>query len=104
MAKVTERGAIESMRLIVNDKMNTAIDIIKAEAHLTTPAKPSSTGNLLNSLTQEYSEEKMVGTVGYKGVEYAPYVEFGTKKMSPRRFLQKAIDNSKPRLDELFGG
>ena len=100
MAKVTERGAIESMKLIVNDKMNTAIDIIREEAHLTTPAE---SGDLLNSLTQEYSEEKMLGTVGYK-IEYAPYVEFGTKKMSPRRFLQKAIDNSKPRLDELFGG
>ena len=100
MAKVTERGAIESMRLIVNDKMNTAIDIIKAEAHLTTPVE---SGDLLNSLTQEYSEEKMLGTVGYKE-EYSGFLEWGTKKISPRRFLQKAIDNSKPRLDELFGG
>lgn len=48
------------------------------------------TGRLKGSITHGHDEESAyIGT----NVEYAPYVEFGTTKMSPRPFLRNAVAN-----------
>ena len=47
-------------------------------------------GNLRNSITHEYekkSHTEYIGTV----VNYAPYVEFGTRKMKAKPYLKPAI-------------
>ena len=52
---------------------------------------PVDTGNLRNSIThQQYDENtEVIGT----NVEYAPYVELGTVKMSAKPFLRPAAEN-----------
>lgn len=51
---------------------------------------PVDTGRLRNSITHFQSgEDEYIGTE----VEYAPYVELGTRKMSARPFLKPAAEN-----------
>lgn len=59
---------------------------------------PVDTGNLRSSINTQLSAKKkdrveaIVGT----NVEYAPFIEFGTRKMKPRAMFRKTIDeNSK---------
>lgn len=54
-------------------------------------ACPVDTGNLRNSITHqmEGSDTVVIGTA----VEYAPYVELGTRKMSARPFLGQALES-----------
>lgn len=57
---------------------------------------PVDTGNLRSSInTQLYAKksdrvEAVVGT----NVEYAPFVEFGTRRMKPRSMFRKTIDEN----------
>lgn len=49
------------------------------------------TGNLRNSITHDVgTDEVVIGT----NVEYAPYVELGTRKMKARPFLRNAISEN----------
>lgn len=52
---------------------------------------PVDTGNLRNSITHQRTgpKEEVIGS----NVEYAPYVELGTKKMKSRPFLRPAAEN-----------
>lgn len=48
----------------------------------------------------EAKEDKFIVVVG-SNVEYAPYVELGTKKMSPRAFLRRAFEKNKKLLERI---
>ena len=51
---------------------------------------PVDTGRLRNSISHARDgDEVVIGT----NVEYAPYVELGTRRMSPRPFLKPAAEN-----------
>ncbi len=50
---------------------------------------PVRTGNLRASLTKEVSKDDLYAVVGTK-VHYAPYIEYGTRKMAPRAYLRPA--------------
>ena len=52
---------------------------------------PVGTGNLQNSITHEPENERtmVVGT----NVEYAPFVELGTRKMRAQPYLRPALEN-----------
>ena len=53
-------------------------------------ACPVDTGNLQGSIDHEADDRRaVIGT----NVEYAPYVEMGTSKMSEQPFLRPAIEN-----------
>lgn len=60
---------------------------------------PVDTGNLRASI--HTTKGKLEDTVG-SGVEYAPYVEFGTYKMRAQPYMQPGADAAQQRLDE-FG-
>ena len=68
-----------------------ALEIIggKAESYAK-KACPVDTGRLRNSIThaQESEDTEVIGT----NVEYAPYVELGTSRMSARPFLRPAAE------------
>ena len=69
-----------------------ALEIIGGKAE--TYAKqlcPVDTGNLRNSITHKQFDEntEVIGT----NVEYAPYVELGTRKMRARPYLRPAAEN-----------
>ena len=69
-----------------------ALEIIGGKAE--TYAKqlcPVDTGNLRNSITHKQADEntEVIGT----SVEYAPYVELGTRKSKAQPYLRPAAEN-----------
>ena len=70
--------------------INVALEMIGIEAERYAKEYcPVDTGRLRNSIThtQGGKETEFIGS----NVEYAPYVEAGTSRQKPRRFLQRAI-------------
>ena len=69
--------------------LNTAAIMVEGSAVLRSPVK---TGNLRGSIShQVLTDHAKVGT----NVEYAPYVEYGTKHMSAQPYLRPALDENK---------
>lgn len=54
-------------------------------------AAPVRTGNLRNSIQTDVESDGLTAHVG-TAVEYAAYVEFGTRRMAPRPFLAPAAE------------
>lgn len=54
-------------------------------------APNTDTGALVNSIATEHKNGTPVSFVG-SGLDYAKYLEFGTKQMKPRPWLQPALD------------
>ena len=61
---------------------------------------PVDTGNLRSSINfkVESEDEARVGT----NVDYAPHVEFGTKKMSAQPYLRPALDNNRNQIEKMI--
>ena len=60
---------------------------------------PVDEGRLRDSITKEINEDyAIVGT----NVEYAPWIEYGTKKMSAQPFMRPAIDENKSKIKRMF--
>ena len=76
----------------------------------TSPSQPGEppgvdTGRLRASITHEIEEAlwDIIGRVG-TNVEYARYLELGTRKMSPRPYLRRAIEENKQELVNILSG
>lgn len=54
---------------------------------------PVDTGNLRNSITHQYSKKEQAEYIG-TAVEYAPYVELGTSRMTAQPYLKPALTNN----------
>lgn len=67
---------------------------IEARAKQVVPVR---TGNLKNSI-QTTMESDLTAVVG-TAVEYAPYVELGTRKMAPRPYLGPAAEAVRPSFE-----
>ena len=61
---------------------------------------PVKTGNLRGSINfkVDSADEARVGT----NVEYAPYVEYGTRKMAAQPYLRPALDNNKKQIENMI--
>ena len=83
----------DAFRAALDDAVERCLTILgmKAEGYAKkniTQMRAVDTGNLRNSITfQTQEKEVLIGT----NVEYAPYVELGTRKMRARPFLTRAI-------------
>lgn len=62
-------------------------------------------GRLRNSIRYRVTGKgvNLAGLVG-SGLEYAPYLEFGTSRMAPRRFLGPTIEREKGEVKDILGG
>lgn len=69
-----------------------AANDIKAQAQTMVPVD---TGNLKNSITVDAAPGAQRATVG-TAVEYAPYVEYGTRHMAAQAFLMPAANRVRP--------
>ena len=76
----------------------------------TSPSQPGEppgvdTGRLRNSITHEIEEAlwDIIGRVG-TNVEYGKWLELGTKDMSPRPYLRRAIEENKQELVNILVG
>jgi hypothetical protein len=54
-------------------------------------------GILIGSLTSKLDKGESKGYY-YTGVEYAPYMEFGTTTIAPRPFMNPAVDRVEPKF------
>lgn len=59
------------------------------------------TGNLLSSITHEVDADKLTVTIG-TAVEYAHFVELGTRKMQPHPYLRPALDEHIEDIKRIF--
>ena len=72
------------------EAINMALEMIGIEAERYAKEYcPVDTGRLRNSIThtQKGKATELIGS----NVEYAPYVEAGTSRMAPRKFLYRAV-------------
>lgn len=61
-------------------------------------APNTDTGRLVSSVVVEVQDDVYVGT----GLEYAPHLEFGTKNMQPRPFLNPALEQNRRKINKLI--
>jgi len=61
-------------------------------------APNTDTGRLVSSVVVEVQDDVYVGT----GVKYAPHLEFGTKNMQPRPFLNPALEQNRRKINKLI--
>jgi HK97 gp10 family phage protein len=82
--------------------MRTATLLVTRSARINAPVD---TGLLRASILpgSRSVRNKTVGIVG-SNVEYAPYQEFGTRFIKPRRFLRRALEQNTERIKRLLNG
>lgn len=103
-----QRDAQESMRDTQIDTTKTYYTHNKSKAH-----HPSAegfppavdTGTLRRSITYQVDEDKLEGEVGsvITNPPYGAYLELGTSRMKPRKWLQPAIDRNIGELKQMVG-
>lgn len=64
-------------------------------------APASDTGRLVNSIVSRVDETALVANIT-AGTEYAPYLEFGTRKMAARPFLNPALTNNRSKIVQVM--
>lgn len=87
----SERARSEARRAL-----NATVIVAEGEIKSATPVR---TGRLRSSITHEVRD--LTGVVG-TNVYYAPYVEFGTVKMAPRRMFAVGIERAWPRIQQIW--
>lgn len=94
---VLDRAALTE--LLTGDGGPIVADLVKRTIRVHNRAKqlcPVDTGNLRSSISFriEHVGATTVGVVG-TNVEYAPYVEYGTRRMAAQPFLRPALEAAK---------
>lgn len=103
-----QRDAQESMRDTQIDTTKTYYTHNKTKAHHPSVAgfPPAvDTGTLRRSITYQVDETKLEGEVGsvITNPPYGAYLELGTSRMKPRKWLQPAIDRNLDKIKDMFG-
>lgn len=103
-----QRDAQESMRDTQIDPTKTYYTHNKSKAHHPSVAgyPPAvDTGTLRRSITYQVDEDKLEGQVGsvITNPPYGAYLELGTSRMKPRKWLQPAIDRNIGQLKQMVG-
>lgn len=102
MSTVSFHSNLGEIEKATAEQLARAAEIIggMAESHAK-EACPVDTGNLRNSITHATEDSGHTVVIG-SNVEYAPYVELGTVKMSPRPYLRPAIENHIPEYQSVL--
>lgn len=90
------KEVLSNMELATKAGLTAAAMVVQGQAVLLCPVD---TGRLRQSINYRVSNtEAAIGT----NVEYAPYVEFGTKRMKAQPFLRPALDDVKDEVRDIF--
>ena len=92
----------EAMELVAQQGESNAIAEVTKLVY-DTPESPNyvRTGALRNSIAHAYVREEKAAYIG-TNLEYAPYVEYGTRNMHERPFLRNAAQNYSDEYKELL--
>ena len=104
MAQVLYQSNLGSVLKATDEQLAraaTAIGLI-AESHAKQLC-PVDTGYLRNSITNATEDNGHTVVIG-TSVEYAPYVELGTRRMKARPYLRPAIENHKDEYKAVIQG
>lgn len=91
----TEDVRNEAISLINNSPPTGRVYRRNGVEHIaSSPENPprSDTGNLINQIRTEYSEDGLIGYV-ISAASYAGRLEFGTENMEPRPYMRPALRN-----------
>ncbi len=91
----TEMVAEEARRLIMRTRKSGRLYVrrgVKHRASAAGQAPASDTGRLVGSIKTKYQPRELAGTVT-ASAKYAPFLEYGTRKMQPRPFMRPALAN-----------
>ena len=93
MVSVTITDNTDEVRRAFEEKCNIALEMIgiKCEGYAFDIC-PVDTGRLQNSITHVVAPGEKAVYVG-TNVEYAPYVELGTRRQDPQPYLKPAVIN-----------
>ena len=93
MGSVTITDNTDEIRRMFEAKCDVALEMIgiQCEGHAFDIC-PVDTGRLRNSLTHAVESGEKSVYIG-TNVEYAPYVEFGTRRQDPQPYLKPAVMN-----------
>ncbi|OEH86251.1 hypothetical protein BHU72_12005 [Desulfuribacillus stibiiarsenatis] len=92
-----KKKVLEAMKDAENRALNGIGAFVQGEAIVRTPVD---TGNLRSSIDFVTNQNEKSVTVG-TNVEYAPYVEKGTRKQRGQAFLAPAVETNIRRIGEL---
>lgn len=107
--QVDFQSHVPDVKSRVKDAVRTALDRMGEKVvELAQDRTPVDTGNLRASITHQADgdDTELVGTSNaaapFKPVEYAPYVELGTRKMHAQPFLVPAITENTDILQRII--
>lgn len=102
MAKINDhtKEVLSEVDRLISERLITAALMVERSAKKMVPVV---TGTLRRSITHEPKKPKRKVVVG-SNVEYAPFVEMGTSKMSARPYLRPALHANMEKIRKLFGG
>ena len=83
----------------IDRKLKQTGEIVKMNAKSNCPVK---SGRLRDSITEYIDEENKTVSVG-SPLEYAKYIELGTRNSPPKAFLRRAIAESTATIKRIFG-
>lgn len=91
--KEVEKSIDDAMELVAQQGESNAIAEVTKLVY-DTPPSPTyvRTGDLRKSISHKYLKSEKEAYIG-TNIEYAPYVEFGTRNMPERPFLRNAAQN-----------
>jgi len=92
------KGMFEAVEKQMKYRLVLIGELVKSKARKNAPFK---TGTLRNSIDYEVEEENKLVRIG-TNVEYAAFLEFGTKFITPRFFLTHAYNESIPKIRQIF--
>lgn len=98
-ANIKDKEVLAKINQLIEQKLKEACVMVQDTAKQNCPVD---TGRLQGSISYEMVSDHE-GIVG-SNVEYAPYVEAGTYKMSGRHYLQNAGDSNRQKIIQLFKG
>jgi len=82
----------------MKERLQLVGDLVASSARKNAPVK---TGTLKNSIDFEVDEAEKKVTIG-TNVTYAPFIEWGTKFITPVFFLTQAYNENIPKIRKIF--
>lgn len=86
----TPRAFLDNLNSTLGSKLDVSAELVSMKAKEEVPVV---SGKLRGSITHVTDKDNLIAHIG-SNVDYALYVEIGTRKMTPRAYLRKGLSNA----------